>query len=226
MLAGIDGCRAGWLAVVGTSPADYSVQLFQRWRDLPIEDFTCIAVDMPIGLAEGGRRACDRLARQVLPVGRKSCVFATPARAQITAESYAAANSWGRATLGRGLPIQTWHLCPKIRELDEALTPRDQEVVHEAHPELAFQRLAGTRLVPSKHRKEGLALRLLLLEEAGFRGLLKEIEALLKGAAKADDLFDAAVLLVTATRIAKGEAVRLPQESERDSRGLDMAIWY
>lgn len=225
-LAGVDGCRGGWLVVMGRGPQDYDVEVFGRWSDLPFAALSCIAVDMPIGLAEEGRRRCDSLARQALPVGRKSCVFATPARGQLDMKSYAAANAWGRATYGRGLPVQTWHILPKIRELDRALTAADQSLVHEAHPEVAFQRLAGPNPLPPKRRRAGVVARLALLEAAGFRGLEEARRQLPRSAAKVDDLLDAAVLLITAGRIAAGSAVRLPPKPERDARGLDMAIWF
>ncbi len=225
-LAGVDGCRAGWLAVMGTGPGNYEVALFEQWSELPLASLSCVAIDMPIGLADEGRRRCDSLARQALPMGRKSCVFATPARGQLDAASYAAANAWGRARYGRGLPIQTWHLLPKIRELDRALSPADQRLVHEAHPEVAFQRLAGTDPLPAKRRREGFEARLALLEAVGFRDLREARKRLPKGAAKGDDLLDAAVLLITAIRIVEGRAGRVPEEPEYDARRLDMAIWF
>ncbi len=225
-LAGVDGCRGGWLVVQGESPATASVTLYRRWRELPLSELRVVAVDMPIGLAEAGRRSCDRLARSALPVGRKSSVFATPARPMLAMADYAAANAWGKATLGRGLSKQAWNITGKIAELDRALTPADQSKVFEAHPELAFNRLSGGRKLPPKRLAEGRLARRGLLEAAGFLQIAEWIERLPQGPAQVDDLLDAAGLLLTSTRIAEGSAQRLPSQPERDARGLDMAIWF
>ncbi len=139
---------------------------------------------------------------------------------------YASANHWGKTTLGRGLSKQAWNITGKIGELDAALVPADQAKVFEAHPELAFDRLAGGQALPPKRRPDGQAARRALLEAAGFATLGAWLEQLPRGPMQADDLYDAAVLLITATRIAAGSAERLPGEPERDARGLDMAIWF
>ncbi len=40
-----------------------------------------------------------------------------------------------------------------------------------------------------------------------------------------DDFLDACACAYAAQRIAKGEAVQMPQEPDRDGRGLRMEIW-
>ncbi|GAB5467959.1 MAG: DUF429 domain-containing protein [Rhodospirillales bacterium] len=226
LLAGVDGCRGGWLAVIGESPAQAQPRLFARWQDLPLADLACVAVDMPIGLADAGRRACDLAARARLPKGRKSSVFATPARPLLDQADYATANAWSKRRLGRGLAKQAWNLLPKIGELDRVMTPADQVKVFEAHPELAFARLSNGELLPAKRKFEGAAAREALLAAAGFVGLAAWGTLWPRSLVQRDDLLDAAVLFLTAQRIALGQAERLPAEAERDSRGLDMAIWF
>jgi len=200
--------------------------LFSAWSELPLSRLAAVAVDMPIGLAEEGRRSCDRLARAELPVGRKSSVFATPARPMLALPDYAAANAWGKRRLGRGLAKQAWYLIPKLKELDRALAPEDQARVFEAHPELAFRRLVGPASLPPKRRLEGRAARVALLQQAGFRDPEAWFGLWPRRLVQPDDLLDAAVLWLTARRIALGRAQRLPALPERDARGLDMAIWY
>ena len=58
-------------------------------------------------------------------------------------------------TLGVGINQQTFHLFPKMREVDELLRsrPRLKRIVYEAHPELAFARMNGGKPVLSKKRQ-------------------------------------------------------------------------
>lgn len=211
--------------MIGDSPAEAEPQLFASWEDLPLPDLAVVAVDMPIGLAEQGRRACDLAARACLPPGRKSSVFATPARGVLGQPDYAAANAWSKATCGVGLSKQAWYLTPKIAELDAALTPALQAKIHEAHPELAFHRLSGGKALPPKRKPEGKEARRTLLSAAGFVRLDSWLSAFPRAQVQADDLLDAAVLLLTAQRIVQGTARRLPEDLERDACDLDMAIW-
>jgi predicted RNase H-like nuclease len=226
-LAGVDGCRGGWLMVClghdGT-PEDASWTLSPDWAGLPLEGFAYVAVDMPIGLPDWGPCTCDRLARKLLP-GAGSTVFPAPSRAMLDAPDYVAANAWGKAH-GAGLSKQAWNIIPRIRELDRAITRSDQDRIRETHPELVFRHLAGSPRLPPKKSPEGAAARRALLARAGFGLIDRWTTALPKGLAAEDDLLDACALALAARRMANGEAVRLPPEPERDARGLAMEIWY
>ncbi len=60
VVAGVDGCRGGWIWVrrdLGGAAAE--IEIRPDWRQPPRADV--VAVDMPIGLPESGRRGCDRL---------------------------------------------------------------------------------------------------------------------------------------------------------------------
>ncbi|BBK40103.1 hypothetical protein STVA_01230 [Allostella vacuolata] len=195
----------------------------RHWTDLPPADL--LAVDMPIGLPEGGRRGCDFAARRLLGRGRQASVFIGLRRPLLGFADYPAANAWAKAD-GAGLSKQAWHLLPRIGELDRAIAPGDQDRVRECHPELAFLRLAGGPVLAGKRSPEGLEIRRRLLEAAGI-DTARLLAALDRRLAAADDLFDAAVLRLTAGRIAGGTAIRLPEgEPPRDARGLSMEIWY
>ncbi len=224
ILAGVDGCRGGWIAVLHDRVrATWRTGIARHWTDLPAADL--VAVDMPVGLPDGGRRGCDFDARRLLGPGRRSSVFIGLRRPLLGFATYPEANAWGKAD-GSGLAKQAWFLLPKIAEIDRAVTPADQERVRECHPELAFARLAGAPVAASKRTPGGLAIRRALLEAAGVpvAGLLAGLE---RRAAAVDDLLDAAVLALTAGRIADGTAIRLPAGAPpRDARGLRMEIWY
>jgi predicted RNase H-like nuclease len=188
-----------------------------------------VAVDLPIGLPEGPRvahRDCDVEARALLG-SRRSTVFAPPLRGHLGARTY------GTRLRGAGLSIQAFHLLPKLREVDAALAPDEQERVFEAHPELAFQRLAGEPLAEPKRTREGRARRRALLAEARQPSLPGAIESLdrflgetRRSEVAEDDALDALVLTRTAWLRDRGRAHCLPPDPPRDARGLRMEIWW
>jgi predicted RNase H-like nuclease len=79
-VAGVDGCRAGWVAfkveVPSFATSDDVVDLAELLSKRPNE-LSCIAIDIPIGLLNGSR-ACDKAARKLLGRPRGSSVFAVP----------------------------------------------------------------------------------------------------------------------------------------------------
>jgi predicted RNase H-like nuclease len=226
LIAGVDGCRGGWLAAIeDDSTGALSLRLAPRWTDLPA-DLALICVDMPIGLAERGPRGCDALARALLPRGRKSSVFPPPRRAMLDCPTWRAANALGKRDEGSGLTIYAWGLMAKIRELDRALGPADQRRVRESHPELAFNRMNGGTPLPAKRESAGRARRRALLEAEGFEALDQWLALYPRALVQPDDVLDACACLVTARRIRRDDAIRLPLEPAHDARGLAMEIWY
>ncbi len=190
-----------------------------------------IAIDIPIGLPDSGRRACDLAARAALPPSARSRVFLDLRRPQLRylPSDYPGANAWSKAD-GKGLSKQAWFILPKIAEVDAALTPNDQTRVREVHPEVVFHRLSGGALLPSKKTSQGRGVRLELLAAAGLRPQEGWDRRFPRKDVQPDDLIDAAVCALAARRIADGKATALRLEglsgvSGRDSRGLAMEIW-
>lgn len=188
------------------------------------EGLSILAIDMPIGLTDTPRpgRACEGEARALMP-GKASSVFPTPCRPALACTTHADANIVSRK-LGLGLNRQTFHLFPKLREVDELMRgdARLRRIIREAHPELAFTRMNGGRPVLSKKRRsDGFAERCRLLARHGFHW--KPVP--LPGAAR-DDVLDAMAVCRTAMLIAEGTATRLGSARERDRYGLPMNIWY
>jgi predicted RNase H-like nuclease len=177
-----------------------------------------VAVDMPIGLPDAGPRACDLAARRRLGP-RRSSVFPAPARAVLGAATYAEAQARSRAACGQGLSQQAFNLLGKLAALDAVVRPALQGVVVEAHPELAFARLAGRPAAHPKRTAPGRAERLALLRAAG----LGDLSGLRLPGAAPDDVLDAAVLVLTAARVRDGRAERLG-DGARDGRGLRMEV--
>jgi predicted RNase H-like nuclease len=180
-------------------------------------------VDIPIGLSADGRRGADYAARQFIGP-RRSSVFPPPARSVLEAWP---ADYWGLNALSKGIRAgisrQTFNILPKIHEADLVMTPTLQARVRECHPEVSFCALNGDCLRYAKRTREGQRERIDLLETV-FGPSIRDLRPP-RGAAL-DDLYDAAVLAWTASRIARGEASSLPAMPEADARGLRMEIVY
>lgn len=240
LVAGIDGCRAGWLAVIHPidTPADAQLRLYKDFAAVldALTEAAAIAVDIPIGLPRGGLaggRPADREARAVLGE-RQSSVFAVPARAAVMAADYreACAISLAHSSPPRKVSKQAFNLFPKIREVDALMTPELQARVVECHPEVAFWAMNGkVPLVAPKKMKsrpfpDGLALRRGLLSAQGFRTDFLERIEFPRSHAGADDLLDACATCWTANRLARNRASRFPVNPPCDDRGLRMEICY
>lgn len=248
-VAGVDGCKAGWVAVIRRAGGVPEAVVYPRFSDLvdALAPDAVIAVDMPIGLPDRvghGGRGPEKLVREKLGP-RQSSVFSIPSRAAVYAETepfstiedwYAAhrrASAVARATSDppRAISIQAFGIFSKIRELDELLRSRPglADRVIESHPEAAFWRLAGGHAMqlPKKIRgrvnAEGMQERKALLCACGFDRAFLDARPP-RGAAE-DDFLDAAAMLMVAMRRARGEAVSFPDPPGRDGFGLPVAIW-
>ena len=234
-VAGVDGCRAGWIVVLLALP-EASSAAPPDLRLCPTFDTvltvtptpTVIAVDMPIGLLDtpqAGGRTCDRQARQLL--GRRaSSVFSPSCRACLEATQYVEVR-------GYGMSRQAFGILPKIRQVDRLMAPALQQRVYEAHPELAFMALAGHPMQHNKKTAAGRQERLQALRQApeewwqaAEATLASAREIFTRTQVASDDVLDAYVLARTAYRIASGQARCLPVAPPVDSHGLRMEIWY
>ncbi|MCZ6681310.1 MAG: DUF429 domain-containing protein [Candidatus Poribacteria bacterium] len=234
MFVGVDGCRAGWLAVGLTADDGWQIDVFPDVSSLwnHYRHASVILIDIPIGLRDGGaqERRCDPEVRKLLGP-RRSSVFPAPCRSAVYAESYEEASAINERMTGKRLSRETWHISAKIREVD-CLLANDESArarIRETHPELCFSGLAGHPMSHAKKRREGLLERTQMLQSiypqtaALVRYALSEYRR--KDVAR-DDLLDALCLAVTATR-GKGKLLSIPQEPEFDSRGLRMEmVWY
>jgi predicted RNase H-like nuclease len=237
-LAGVDGCRAGWVAAL-VQPAGPKVRarVVARFAEIVAapEQPAIIAVDVPIGLPECsgcGGRAAENAVRPLLGA-RQSSVFSVPSRSAIYADDYREACRIAAATSvpPRRVSKQLFMIAPKIREVDELLRAQPElgRRVYECHPEVAFWRLNGERAlsepkrVKSRPHASGLALRRALLIRAGLPAAAAE--AAPPPGAGVDDLIDALACAMVARRIHAGLARPFPDPAERDAHGLPMAIW-
>ncbi|MFZ1814909.1 MAG: DUF429 domain-containing protein [Rhizobiaceae bacterium] len=236
-LVGVDGCPAGWIAIAcnGENFARPSIALFSDFQQLlsAMPEDSVVAVDMPIGLpdfVQAGGRGPEQAVRPLLGA-RQSSVFSIPSRAAVYAEDYleACRQSLLTSSPPRKVSKQAFNLFPKIRELDQLMTPELCERVFEVHPELAFRQLAAQtpmalpKKIKGRVNPQGMEERRRVLESHGLEaGFLRQPAP--RGAAS-DDFLDACACLVIARRLALGKARPFPDPPLKTTAGIRIAIW-
>jgi len=246
---GVDGCKAGWIAVSRGAAEPPAATVFPSFPAL-VDRFgpdAVIAVDMPIGLPDHcghGGRGPEALVRRHLGQ-RQSSVFSIPSRAAVYAEcgpfptleawydAHRRASAVARATSdpSRAISIQAFGIFSKIRELDAALreNPHLRGRVFESHPEMAFCMLNGGSAMTLPKKIKGR------INPAGMeerRALLAAqelprsfLDAPPPRGAGEDDFLDACAVLLVAERVRRGQARCFPDPPERDAHGIPVAIW-
>lgn len=239
-IAGVDGCRDGWLCAVldigNGRVVDSRLDHAATFADvLALQPgASIIAIDMPIGLpafSTGSGRPPERAVRKLLGP-RQSSVFSIPARAAVMQDDYSAACTTALETSDppRKVSKQAFHIFPKIREIDAVMTPDLQARIFECHPETTFMAVSGSpaslpKKIKSRINPDGLAWRRDCLVAQGIPETLLT-SRLSRGVRHgADDIVDACACALTAWRILRGVARRFPDAIHRDERGLDMVIW-
>lgn len=247
-LAGVDGCRAGWVvAFARPQGSEVCVRIVRRFAEVIAapEAPAVIAVDIPIGLPEYSDfkgREPERVTRALLGK-RRSSVFRVPSRPAVYTgvngsihddkERYVKACAVARATSAdaKAFGKQSFYLFPKIVEVDTLLRARRglSRRIFETHPEMAFWRLNRDaaldqpKKVKGRCHEPGLALRERLLINEGLQATVVK-GAAPKGADR-DDLLDALACAAIARRIHADVARPFPDLPKRDAFGLRMAIW-
>lgn len=233
---GIDGCRFGW---VSASYDDEKILLFETLKELVNHygNGCQFLIDMPIGLASERLkdRNCEVEVRTILPIHRKSSVFSVPCREAISEKDYVKANEINKAILGKGLSKQTFHIMPKIKELDTLLyeNPKMKQLFKESHPEVAFQFLNNEILQHKKKSVEGITERLDILMNNNILSKKMYENALstyLRKDVARDDILDALCLALTlhlTTTLSEEYSLHcFPVFVKKDEYGIEMGIYY
>jgi len=224
--------------VVAGCSGDLAVATFRVVGDRELKSFLAllagtgavVAIDVPIGLAECEPRACDRAARVRLGAPRQNSVFSAPCRGTLAATQYQQACAINRGLRGRAISRQSWNIMSKIALVEAVLEefPALAGQVWETHPEVTFAELGATQngISASKKSADGQRQRLRLLAAHGLVMDPEHIRIGLKGlTVRRDDIVDAAACLVTAVRLASGQAIFLPPgPAPCDGHGRRMQI--
>lgn len=224
-VAGVDGCRGGWVVVTvtlegdGTSTVERLPDLGSVISRLDGGELAAVGIDIPIGLPETGPRRCDVEARRMIGP-RRSSVFPAPVRGVLGAATYEDAVGRCRARSGKATSRQAFGILPKVAEVDRVMSPDRQGRIVEVHPEVSLAVLAGRTMAYPKRRPEGRAERLAALGRA-FPDVADHAGVRIVGTGP-DDVLDAFAVAWTARRYARGGHVQLG--GQRDSRGLRMEI--
>lgn len=219
--AGVDGCKDGWFAIVTVDEKFNGAHFFETFSNPPeaLRDAKIVGVDIPIGLLENTFRRADVEARKFLGK-RASSIFAAPPRNVLQEPTYEKANMLAKKG-SQGISKQAYNLREKIFDVEPHAAVNTRIV--EVHPEISFCEMAGRRLTSSKKTWDGLQERLALLKSVGL-DLSKKLSRTNTRAAP-DDVVDAAAVAWTASRVARGEALTLPQVPYETWQGRPIAIW-
>lgn len=231
---GVDGCHYGWFAVMLDGYGHWEVARYTNIGDLweANKDSTLILIDIPIGLRENciEYRTCDIEVRRLMRE-RINSVFFAPCRDALNAPSHNVASKINKDKTDKGLSIQAWSICKKIKEVDDFLRSNEtaRSIVKETHPELCFTMLNNANpLRFAKKHSEGNEERLKLLLDIckPTNEIVRKSEDCFwrKDVAK-DDILDALVLAVTAS-FGENNLKSLPEKPELDDKGLPMQMVY
>ena len=224
VVMGVDACSTGWIGIVewdGRISAHWAPDIVSLMAEAsPDGPLAVVAVDMPIGLADAGRRAPDQLARAIVGP-RASSVFPTPARAAIEADTYVEANIRNWDLVGTGVSKQAYGLRKKLLEVNAWANAEPGRVL-EMHPEVSFVHLTNGHL-PPKRSWAGMHARMSALAAVGFR--VPDDLGPIGARVGTDDVIDAAVGAWTARRRTEGFAVSYPDPPIQYSDGWPCAIW-
>ena len=225
---GVDGCRGGWIAAV----LDHGEFRLERYDSISsivnvYPAFDAFMIDMAIGLRNSAEQKRPDHDAKIELGAKASTVFPIPSREAVYAEGEEAQKEANKRTLGKSLAKQSLAIIPKIRELDEFLNEHSEykNRILESHPEVAFARLNGSVVMSRKKEEPGLSVRGHILSEyldkndlSGLYDKAKELEC------GQDDLIDAICLAVTGAMHAHGQTETLPEEPEKDEKGLLMQL--
>ncbi|MGH6843856.1 MAG: DUF429 domain-containing protein [Methylocella sp.] len=239
-IAGVDGCKDGWIAVTA-APETFDKAEFKIYKCFTeliseLAARSIIAIDMPIGLAEHtdrGGREVDWAAREFLGPQRAS-VFPVPSRRTVAAhtQGYPQVCAIARETSNpaRAVSKQLFGILPRIQQIDVILrqNPVLRDRVFEVHPEVSFKVMNNDEPLPKRKKVKGrihlpgMQLRNDLLRKEGFTPSFLELRPP-RGAAL-DDFYDACACAWSAKRILYGEARVFPSHPPLDGEGLEQAI--
>jgi predicted RNase H-like nuclease len=221
MIAGVDGCKHKWIAVVEMPDGKTQIRPACTFEELTEDKgLDLIVIDVPMGLVEKGPRLADVLSRQFLG-GRGCCVFPAPIRPVLGCETWEEACRTRLSVENKKMSKQQFGILSKVHEVDAAVRRHAETRFREGHPEVSFALMNGGRPISIGKkkpggRKERTRLVLGCFPDAGERFDEHPYHR--------EDVLDAYALLWTAKRIQRGEERGFPEVRMVDKFGIRMEI--
>jgi len=228
---GLDWAKKGWFGVTLRDDDSPQVDLYPSiqsvWKNH--KNAERILIDIPIGLKDAGKRACDVEAKEYLKPHRQNSVFPTPVKKAVYAKTLEGAKEIN-TQYGFSVTNQAWSIALRVREVDDFLdqNPEAIGVIRESHPEICFAALNdGEAMKHGKSSDEGLESRqsVLFAKDESLKTVYENaVEAFIDHPPWArrmsknakDDILDALVLAHTA-RMDDEKLRTLSDEPESDS---------
>lgn len=230
---GIDGCRNGWIAAC-LHPAGSEIRHFSTIAAL-MEQYAhadVLFIDIPVGLARNTAEARfrpEQYARKLIP-RKAAAIFNAPCQKAAYCRTYAEANETNKATIGKGLSKQSYHICNKIREVDTFIkeNPALRDKLMESHPEICFA-LMHPSLQPILENKKtavGRRKRLQTLQsmEKEAKYIEENIASVKELQQVQDDVIDAFCLAVAAKFGIINGFRTIPEQPRRNNEGIWMQM--
>lgn len=203
MYIGVDGCRKGWIVALIDNQKNLSLEIITDLVHLKRFSTATILIDMPIGFPEKQYRQCEIEARILLGNARRSSVFFTPHKKAVYANSHPEASSVNKQYIGKGVSIQTWNICQKIKLLNKFVDENKDLHIRESHPELCFYVLNNCQAFLSKKSTQaGIAdrERIIAAHSTDYLDVIAEtMVATKRKDVKMDDILDATVMAIRAS---------------------------
>ena len=221
MIAGVDGCKDKWIAVVdlGNNQTDIRepCSFLELYEDRSLD---LVVIDIPIGLPDRGDREADLEARRFL--GKCGvCVFTAPIRPILCCETWEEACQKRASIEGKKISKQQFGILDKVCEVDTTLRKVAAVKIKEGHPEISFALMNGGVPLLSKHKTEGRQQRRDLLVKNHFPEVGQLDTSPIE---RYKDILDAYAMLWTARRITSNGVRRFPSLAVKDKFGLSMEI--
>lgn len=229
---GIDVCKGKWVAVALTEK-DFEVNKFNSIEEIcnKYEEADSIIIDIPIGLPENSNDVRPEGEARKHLKGKASSVFNVPCRQAVYLKDYKSVNEKNREILDKGITLQSFGICSKIKEVDEFLNNNQKwkNILREGHPEICFSKLNnGEAVLENKTKPEGQQKRLEILKKYYSESNLV-IDKYLKDVParkKIDDVIDALCLAIMGIIGLKNGFETIPKAPMEDVRGMKMQMVY
>lgn len=232
-LAGIDGCKYGWVIIIYNEEKFYYKGIYKTIKDLieNNQDLDAVIIDMPIGLSsKSNLRTVEKEMRDEMEY-RHSTVFNPPCRKALKSNSHEEASLINLDIEGKKISIQAFSIKDKIKEIDDCydLFKEYKIEILESHPEICFKYLNNSILSTKKSKPDGIRERLEILSQYysdSEKVFQYALSSTLRKELKKDDIIDALCLCIV-NKLGKENSFSFITDSNgKDEKGIERKIAY